>query len=272
MRAVVCVPSEAFWATLGAALVVVAVYMTVWFLLALATRRNDIADVAWGLGFITIAGWLLLRGGAPYTLRQWVMSALVTAWGLRLAWHIARRNLKPGRTEDERYAEWRRQWGRWFVLRSYLQVFLLQGLFMVLISFPVLTAGAERGPAFGFPDALGILVWIAGFLFEAVGDAQLAAFLSRPENRGHIMDRGLWAWTRHPNYFGEATMWWGLALMTVSSAGGWITLIGPLTITVLLTKVSGIPLLERKRAGQPEWEAYKARTGAFVPRPPKRSA
>jgi steroid 5-alpha reductase family enzyme len=263
-------PIPVVWQTVLNVAMVVFVYMTAWFLVALVARRNDLADVAWGIGFIVIAAWLLLRAGAPLSVRQYVASALVAVWGLRLAWHIARRNLRPGHTEDARYAAWRRDWGRWFVPRSYLQVFLLQGLFMIMISMPVLVMGSAAGPAFGILEGLGVAIWIVGFVFESVGDAQLARFLRDPANRGHVMDRGLWAWTRHPNYFGEATMWWGLAVIALSVPGGWVGLIGPLTITFLLTKVSGVPLLEASFAGQPEWEAYKTRTSVFIPLPPRK--
>jgi steroid 5-alpha reductase family enzyme len=246
----------------------VALYMTAWFVVALVARRNDLADVAWGIGFIVIMLWLLVRQGSPMSLRQYAVSALVLVWGSRLAWHIGRRNLRPGHAEDARYAKWRREWGSWFVPRTYLQIFLLQGLFMVMISMPVLVVGTAAGPDFGWLDAVGIAVWLIGFAFEATGDAQLARFLGDPANRGHVMDRGLWAWTRHPNYFGECTMWWGLALVALSVPGGWPALIGPLTITWLLTMVSGIPLVEKQFSGQPEWEAYKARTSALIPLPP----
>jgi steroid 5-alpha reductase family enzyme len=246
------------------------VYMTAWFVAAMIARRNDVADIAWGLGFITIATFLLLRAEPAPSARQCIAGVLVVIWGARLAWHIARRNLRPGKTEDARYAEWRRSWGRWFVLRSFLQIFMLQGVFMLLISAPVQVMGSTAGPALGALDFAGIAVWLCGFTFESVGDAQLARFLADPVNKGHIMDRGLWRFTRHPNYFGEATMWWGLGIMALSIPGGWVGLVGPTTITWLLTKVSGIPLAERDLAGKPEWETYKARTSAFVPLPPKK--
>jgi len=256
-------------AVLGGAIFLVFCYITLWFAVALATRRNDLADIAWGLGFIAIAAWLLLRDDAPLSTRQFVMSALVAAWGLRLAYHIYKRNLRPGHGEDKRYAAWRRQWGRWFVPRTYLQVFMLQGLFMLIISTPVLVVGSVPDSQLGALDVLGITIWVGGFAFQSVGDAQLARFLRNPSNRGRIMDRGLWAWTRHPNYFGEATMWWGLAVIALSVPGGWIGILGPVTITWLLTKVSGIPLLEPKMALKPGWEEYAARTSAFLPRPPR---
>jgi steroid 5-alpha reductase family enzyme len=243
-------------------------YMTLWFVIALALGRNDVADVAWGPGFIVVAWWLLI-GTDPQPPRLWIATVLVTAWGLRLAWHIWSRH--RGRTEDYRYAAWRRQWGRWFLPRTYLQVFLLQGLFMLLIATPLIVLAAEAPPS--PPTMLGALavaVWVSGFAFEAAADAQLAAFLRRPENRGRVMDRGVWRYSRHPNYFGESLQWWAIWLLTLGVPGWVFALVGPLTITVLLRYVSGVPMLERKRTGQPEWEAYKARTSAFVPRPPRR--
>lgn len=257
------------WQTLGQAALVILVYMIGWFAVALLVRRNDVVDVAWGLGFITIAAWHLISAEGP-SLRQYVMSALVTIWGARLAWHIARRNLRPGKTEDKRYAAWRRAWGKWLVPRSFLQIFMLQGLFMLLVSMPLHVAAAARGPAFGVLDALGVVVWVSGFVFEAMGDRQLKTFLADPKNRGHVMDRGLWAYTRHPNYFGEATMWWGIGILALSVSQGWVALLGPLVITWLLTSVSGVPLLEKEHRGEPEWDAYRARTSVFVPLPPVR--
>lgn len=263
--------TEPILQTVAAVAPLMFVYMTAWYVAAMIVRRNDIVDIAWGLGFIVIAVCLLLRFEPAPSARLYVASALVFVWGARLAWHVGRRNLRPGKTEDPRYAEWRRSWGRMFSVRSFFQVFMLQGLFMLLISAPVQVVGSAAGPAFGALDFVGIAVWLCGFVFESVGDAQLARFLANPANRGHIMDRGLWALTRHPNYFGEATMWWGLGIMALSMPSGWIGLIGPITITWLLTKVSGIPLVERPRNGEPEWEAYKARTSAFVPLPPRKS-
>lgn len=252
----------------GAALVVL-LYMCAWSTAALAARRNDLADVAWGPGFIVLAAWLLLREGAPLSARQWAASALVTAWGARLAWHVARRNFRAGHGEDRRYAAWRSRWGRWAPVRSVVQVFMLQGLFMLVIAAPLLAAGAGPG-RLRASDGAGAALWLAGFLLEAVGDRQLARFRSDPAMRGRVMDRGLWSWSRHPNYFGEALMWWGLGVLALGVPGGWTALVGPVVLTWLLTRVSGIPMLEAPRAGNPEWEAYKARTSAFIPLPPRK--
>jgi len=255
-------------ALVGEVALLVWAYMTLWFALALALRRNDIADVAWGLGFIVVAWWLLLRSD-PRPPRLWIAAVLVTVWGLRLAWHIWSR--RRGKPEDYRYAAWREQWGRWFVPRTYLQVFVLQGVFMLLIAMPLIVLAAETPPS--RPTMLGALavaVWLVGFMFETAADAQLGAFLKQPENRGHVIDRGLWKYSRHPNYFGESLQWWGIWLLTLGVPGWFLAAIGPLTITLLLRYVSGVPMLERKRASQPEWEAYKARTSVFVPLPPRR--
>lgn len=254
-------------AVLGNSALLVLVYMSAWFAVSLIVRRADIADIAWGLGFIAIGVWLLARDDAPGTLRQYLVTVLVAVWGLRLAWHVAKRSLRPGHGEDRRYAQWRRDWGRWFVLRSYLQVFLLQGVFMLVVSAPLLVAGSALVPESGVFEVMGILIWIGGFVFESVGDAQLARFLRDRSNAGRVMDRGLWSLTRHPNYFGESMMWWGLAIMCLGIEGGWIALAGPATITWLLVRVSGVPMLEAHMSGKPGWEAYKAKTSVFVPLP-----
>jgi steroid 5-alpha reductase family enzyme len=245
-------------------------YVTAWFAVSLALHRNDVADVAWGLGPTLLAWWLVLRTGSPRTPALLVAAVLITVWGVRLAWHIAKRDFRPGAGEDARYAAWRAEW-RYFTLRSYLQVFLLQGFFMLLVSTPVIILASW--PVAGGAIALGVgaAVWLGGFAFEAIGDRQLAAYLETPrEERPPVMDTGLWAWTRHPNYFGESVMWWGLALIGLSAPYGWIGLISPVVITWLLVAVSGIPLVEQRHYGDPAWDDYRARTSAFLPRPPAR--
>lgn len=243
-------------------------YMTFWFVVSIASRRNDVADVAWGLGFVLMAGVSLYLSGL-YELRQLGVTLLVAVWGLRLAWHIHARN--RGKGEDYRYAQWRAEWGKWFYLRSYLQVYLLQGALLLLVVAPVLAINLSSGSALGLLDFVGLLVWLVGFFFEAVGDAQLARFIKDSANKGHLMQRGLWAYTRHPNYFGEVTQWWGIWLIALSVSSGAYAVIGPLTITFLILKVSGIPLLEKKMAEHPDFPEYKKRTSVFIPLP-RRSA
>jgi len=257
-------------AALANCAILIAAYMTVWFVIALIKKDNSVADLAWGLGFVLVAAFTFLRRGSLFL--PLLVTALVAVWGLRLSLHILFRNRKRG--EDPRYAEWRRTWGRSFVWRSYLQVFLLQGFFLLVISAPVILVNAHRwsappGSHGGGVFLAGFLVWCVGFIFEAVGDAQLARFKRDPGSKGKIMDRGLWRYTRHPNYFGESLMWWGIFLVALEIPYGWITVVSPVLITFLLVRVSGIPLLERRYAGNAEFQAYARRTSAFIPRPPK---
>jgi steroid 5-alpha reductase family enzyme len=251
-----------------ASIIAVLVYMTVLFALALLRRDNSVADAGWGIGVLVVwaVTFFLEPGG---TALQGFAGVLVAAWGLRLSAHIGLRN--RGRGEDFRYAQWRKDWGRAFVPRTYLQVFLLQGLFLVLVAMPVILINRSRSGRIGPFAAAGAGIWLIGFLFESVGDSQLRRFKGDPANRGRIMTEGLWKYTRHPNYFGESLMWWGLAVLGLSVPGGWAGAVSPLVLTILLTKVSGIPLLERKYRGNAEFEAYARRTSAFIPLPPRPS-
>ncbi len=237
-------------------------YMSGWFILSIIKQRNDIADVAWGLGFIlmTVCALFLSPDISPLDV---LISGLVTLWGGRLAWHIHRRN--KGKSEDYRYAKWRKDWGKWFYRRSYLQVYLLQGIFLYIIVLPVVYSILSPGPNLTWLSIAGLLVWIIGFTFESVGDAQLASFLKDENNKGHLMQKGLWHYTRHPNYFGEVTQWWGLWLVALSIPGGLFTIVSPLTITILILFVSGIPLLETKMEQHPEFAQYKKTTSKFIP-------
>jgi steroid 5-alpha reductase family enzyme len=242
------------------------VYMNVWFLVSIIKKRNDVADVAWGLGFVLLA-WTSLYLSGAVTITKLLICSLVTIWGIRLSYHVYTRN--RFKTEDYRYDEWRRAWGKWFYPRSYLQVYLLQGLFLYLIALPVLLINTSASVGVDLLVILGTLVWATGFAFESIGDAQLATFLKNPANRGKMMMSGLWAYTRHPNYFGEVTQWWGIWLAALSVPFGIFTIIGPLTITTLILKVSGIPLLEKKMADNPDFAEYKRRVSVFIPLPPK---
>ena len=241
-------------------------YMSSWFALSVLKKRNDVADVAWGLGFVMLS-WASFFLGPGRAGRGLLAGILVSIWGIRLARHIRARN--QGRAEDYRYAQWRKEWGRWFYLRSYAQVYLLQGVLLFWIVFPVLLINQGPGPALNYLDFAGVTVWLFGFIFESVGDAQLARFIKDPNNKGQLLQSGLWRYTRHPNYFGEVTQWWGIWLSALSVPNGLIGMIGPLTITVLILKVSGIPLLEKKMTKNPQFVEYKRRTSMFIPWLPK---
>lgn len=241
-------------------------YMSAWFVLSLAKKRNDVADTAWGLGFVLLT-WVSFFLGQVQGVRGLFVGILVSMWGIRLAWHIHMRN--RGKAEDYRYAKWREDWGKWFYVRSYVQVYLLQGVLLFFIVLPILLINKSPGQALGILDFTGLAVWILGFVFESFGDAQLARFIKDPANKGKLMQSGLWRYTRHPNYFGEVTMWWGVWLIALSVPNGWLSVIGPITITFLILKVSGVPMLEKKMEENSQFAEYKKRTSVFIPWFPK---
>jgi steroid 5-alpha reductase family enzyme len=246
---------------LYAAIVAVS-YMTVLFIIATILKDNSILDIAWGPGFIVVS-WAVLLINADFGARQLLVASLVTVWGLRLGIRIFRRNIGMG--EDPRYVKFREEWGKYFTLRSYFQLFLFQALILVLNVTPVMIIMSGIRENLVWSDYLGLAVWVAGFLFESVGDYQLDTFLKEPSNRGTIIDRGLWRYTRHPNYFGESTMWWGIFVIAVNQPWGWIGVIGPTVITGMLLFVSGIPMTEKLMEKTPGWEEYKQTTSVFIP-------
>lgn len=242
-------------------------YMTVIFALALLKKDNSIVDVAWGIGFILVA--LLTFFLEPgFTWRHILVTGLVCVWGIRLALHIYFRN--KGRGEDFRYAKWRKEWGKLFVLRSYLQVYLLQGILLLIVSYPVMLVNRSKADRLTFWDVVGVGIWSIGFFFEAAGDYQLSEFKKNPSNKGKIMRKGLWSLSRHPNYFGEATLWWGVFLIALAVRNGWTAIVSPILITFLLLKVSGVTMLEKKYAGNQEFLDYARRTSPFIPWFPKK--
>jgi len=244
------------------------IYMTLLFIISMVKKDNSIADIGWGMGFIVVA-FLTLFFEPGFEIRHVLVTGLVIIWGLRLAIHILIRN--KGKSEDYRYAKWRKEWGKYFVIRSYLQVFMLQGLIMLIISYQVILVNSSKKPGIQILDVLGLSVWLFGFLFETVGDFQLSKFKKDKENKGKIMKSGLWRYTRHPNYFGEATMWWGIFLMALSVPMGWTAIISPSLITLMLLRVSGVTMLEKKYKGNKEFEEYAKKTSAFIPWFPKKN-
>ena len=251
-----------------AGLGLIALGMLLLWLLSLHLRNAAIVDIFWGSGFGLLA-WLYFALSAGFLPRKLLVATLITIWGVRLSVHIWRRN--HGRPEDFRYRAWRVQWAGNFAWRSLLQVFMLQGALMWLISAPLLLAQTATAPAaLGLLDGLGTLLWLTGFIFEAGGDCQLERFKANPNNAGRIMDSGLWRYTRHPNYFGDALLWWGLYLLAAASPAGIWAIGSPLLMTVLLMRVSGVTLLEKSLGQRPEYREYIARTPAFFPWRPKR--
>jgi steroid 5-alpha reductase family enzyme len=253
---------------LATAAAAVVLYMTAVWLLSLRLRDASIADVFWGPGFALIA--ILSASISEPSPRGVLLATLTSLWGLRLALHIGARWRKKAE-EDRRYQAMRAAWGDRFPLASLFTVFLLQGALLWGVSLP-LQAGAALGASrpLGLQDAAGVLLFVVGLGFEAVGDAQLARFLRDPSSRGRVMETGLWRYTRHPNYFGDALLWWGIGLIGAAT-GAWWCLAGPALMTFLLVRVSGVSLLEKDIAGRrPDYVAYVRRTSAFLPRPPSR--
>lgn len=242
-------------------------YFFLLFLLGTALRNNSVVDVGWGIGFVLAEWWMLLLY-PPFTLARITMTLLITLWGLRLFTHILRRNL--GKPEDFRYANFRREWGKWLVPRAFLQVYMLQGVFMYLISLLVILSINSAFSVKPALYALGLAVFGTGFAFEALGDAQLRRFIADPSHKGQLMTGGLWRYTRHPNYFGEATMWWGVFLLAISADVSPLAVISPVTITLLLLFVSGVPMLEKSMKDRAGYADYARKTSIFIPWFPKK--
>jgi steroid 5-alpha reductase family enzyme len=251
-------------AIMGWNLAAVSAVMIVGWLISLACKNVTIVDSLWGLGFVLIA-WLTFFMADGYYGRQVLIVALVTAWGLRLCLYLSWRNW--GKGEDPRYGGWRKESGKRFWLVSLFKVFILQALFLWVISLSLQIGLLARTPdRLTWLDGLGIFIWAAGFVFESVGDWQLARFKSNPASKGRVMDRGLWAYTRHPNYFGEFLIWWGIFLIALSTPNGGWTILSPIIITAVLLKMTGIPLTEQELVKKrPGYSDYVKRTSAFVP-------
>jgi len=239
-------------------------FMNLLWLISLVLKNSSIIDIFWGTGFVITAWITFIHTFKTIGPRDWLMVILVTIWGLRLSFYVLWRN--AGKGEDFRYAKWRREAGDSWWWRSYFKVFLLQGFIMWVIAAPI-TAVQLSGAndALNILDCLGLILWTAGFFFEVVGDAQLAKFKADPENKGQLLRTGLWRYTRHPNYFGDAAQWWGFYFIALAS-GAWWTVFSPIWMTHFLVNVSGVAMLERTLMHtKPGYEDYVERTNAFVP-------
>jgi steroid 5-alpha reductase family enzyme len=245
-------------------LAVAVVAFTILWLVSLPIRNASIVDIFWGIGFVALGWYYLSTASEHATFRGIVVCSLVTVWGLRLALHILIRNSGAG--EDFRYRKWRDEAGSSFWWISLVKVFLIQAVLLWIVSSPLLMAQLEtEDPSFGPLDVLGFGLWLFGFLFEAIADLQLARFKSDPDNAGKVMQSGLWSLSRHPNYFGEAVLWWGIGLLTWP-AGGVLSFIGPLMITFLLLKISGVAMLDAALTERrPGYDGYIRTTPAFLP-------
>lgn len=231
-------------------------YMSAWYIISLLLKRNDVADIAWGWGFFLSSAILLFINNNHWS--HILVFILITLWAWRLALHIYYRN--KGKKEDYRYRQWRKEWGAWFYFRSFWQVFMLQGFLMLVILLPVV-AVYQQEVSFSLITILGLAIWLLGFIFESISDYQLLKFVKNPDNRQKILQTGLWKHSRHPNYFGEIIQWWGIWLLSLD----YIAILGPLLISFLIIKVSGIPMLEKKMETYPQWSQYKKSTSILIP-------
>jgi steroid 5-alpha reductase family enzyme len=248
--------------------VAVAAFSALW-LVSLALRDASIVDIAWGPGFVLV-GWVYAAGVVDQlTLRGVLAVVLVSVWGLRLAIHIGVRN--GGQGEDFRYAKWRQQAGSRFWWTSYFKVFLLQAILLWIVGSPLLLAQYGASARLSALGVIGVALWAVGFTFEVVADWQLLRFKKDASNQGRVMQSGLWRLSRHPNYFGEAVLWWGLGLLALSG-GGVLALVGPALLTFLLLRISGVVMLDRALVERkPEYAAYVASTPSFIPWPRRRT-
>ncbi|MEP6599519.1 MAG: DUF1295 domain-containing protein [Actinomycetota bacterium] len=250
------------------ALATIVLVLAITFVASRFAGKHSVIDTAWGLLFVAVAVAAFLRSaGDGDLLRRWLLLLMPALWGVRLAVHIGRRSI--GKPEDPRYEKLLAKARGNRDLYALRVVYALQGLLAFVVSAPI-QVGAFEGGGVRIIGWLGVGVWCVGVFFEAVGDAQMQRWRADPAHRGQVIDVGLWRYTRHPNYFGDACVWWGIFLVAADRSPGVLTIFAPVIMTLLLTKGSGARILEAHMSSRDGWAAYAARTSAFVPRPPKR--
>ncbi len=250
-------------------LAAIAVLCFLLWIVSLIRGDASIVDIFWGVGFVILA-WITYANSQTSGTRSLIIAVMVSIWGLRLAGYLAWRNL--GKEEDYRYAAMREKHGKRFALVSLVTVFGLQGLLMWIISLPLQVGISSAGDWHGL-GTIGVVLWLGGWLFETIGDYQLARFKAQPSNKGRVMNTGLWRYTRHPNYFGDFLVWWGFYFVSLTPDSFWWTIVGPIIMSFLLIRVSGVRLLESSlRTRVDGYEDYVRTTSSFVPLPPKKIA
>lgn len=242
------------------AFIIIISYFTLFFIVGTIIKNNSIVDIGWGLGFV-IASWALFFISNEFTVSKLIVNAMVSLWGLRLFYYILKRNIFE--KEDFRYAQWRKDWGKWVIPRAFLQVFMLQGTLMFLIGstiFYINTSSLD----FNYLSLIGVLLWVIGYYFESVGDSQLKKHIKNKEAKGTLLKTGLWSLTRHPNYFGEALMWVGIYVYAILIGVPVYFIFSPIVITSVLYFIS-TPLLEKKMSERDGWDEYAKKTSMFLP-------
>ena len=263
---VVTLLTVTLWSVLAAL-----IFMGGVFVIGRHLKRYDSVDVAWGLVFIVIALTALFVSGAPH-LASVVMTICILIWGLRLSTHIYRR-LRASTSEDKRYVALRQKWQSGNeAVAVFFRIYMVQAILAVMVSAPVLVSAASPEAASPLFLFVGVIIWVIGLSLEAIADRQLRQFIRTPHPKGQLMTEGLWHYSRHPNYFGELLLWWGVGIMALGTAYGWIGLIGPIVISILIIFISGIPPTEKAFAGRAGWAVYKARTSVLIPWPVKKEA
>ena len=238
--------------------------MALLWLVSLALKNSSIVDIFWGTGFVIVTWVAFALTPEGFATRKILLNILVTIWGLRLSLHILTRNW--GKPEDFRYQVWRKEAGAAWWWRSFFKVFFLQGIILWIVSAPLLAAQISARPnQLTWLDYVAVVLWLIGFYFEAMGDWQLRRFKANPANKGKVLNTGVWRYSRHPNYFGDATQWWAYYLVALA-AGGWWTIFSPFIMTILLLRVSGVTLLEKTlKDEKPGYKEYIETTSEFIP-------
>jgi len=244
-------------------------FFVVFFIIGQVTKNHSVVDIGWGLGFIVSALYTFFRN-PDAGLKGGLITILIVIWGTRLSYHIARRNL--GKPEDYRYTDMRKRWGdKLVLLKAFVFVYFLQMLIQYVVTLPVIYGNTTNQKVYWY-NWIGVCLWGIGFFFESYGDYQLKQFKKNPKNKGKIMDKGLWSFTRHPNYFGDSAMWFGVFLIAITDIQSVWIIVGPALMTFFLVFVSGVRLLEKKYEGRKDFEAYKKRTSPFIPWFPRKAA
>lgn len=253
-------------------------YLMIAFIVGTVKKNNGLMDIFYGPGYFVVALTSLILNiilNNQLNIRQIIVTILVLIWATRLATYVFTRN--RGKPEDYRYQFMRKRWGNKVVLKSFYRIYIFQGIIIFIVCFPVWFVNISSNPSiesaldfFGITIWLGAAIWLVGFLFETIGDWTLYRFLQKPENKGEVMDKGVWKLSQHPNYFGEVTQWWGIYIIALGVPFGFITIIGPILITYMIIKVSGIRLLEKRFEGDDKYAEYKKRTRVFFPWFPKK--
>jgi len=256
-------PEQLTYVLINSATVISGLMLTIW-LISLILKDASVVDLIWGLGFVLVAWTSVLTTQS----NNWILPLLTTVWGLRLSGYLAWRNY--GQSEDYRYRAMRDHHGKSFPLVSIVTVFGLQGLIMWIVSLPLQAGAIATNYVWKWLLIPGVVLWAIGLCFETLGDWQLARFKANRNNSGAVLDSGLWRYTRHPNYFGDFAVWWGVYFVAMAHSGAWWTVIGPIVMSVFLMRVSGVTLLEKSLTKtKPQYADYIARTNAFFPGPPR---